>query len=473
MRKPFPIVHVWRVVFEAATPLSITSGFGDGVDDSRVVLAPNGLPSMPATALAGVLRHAARRHFGAATEQQLFGFASGDTGAVSRVEISQGVLHDSRDQPVESLMLQDRADPLLQPLLEQLSQQRRRVRIGHRGTAEQGAHFDRALLPAGHRFSVEISLWGTDRDDQDASMLMGLLRSPSLRLGGLTRSGLGRLTVQGLVERRFDLRDPGDLADYAKLGTTRAAVGLLHEPRITPALSAMPGLGLACFDLVAEGPIRVGGGRTPLTRHGGKPADDLPYTEPRVMATGPGRRELRHDCVVVPATAIKGALAHRTAFHDRRLRGLWAGSAKSQASLAVTSYFGSVSSATGGRAGAVFIDDIWVQDLNPKLEIGVAMHNSGDRFTGGVRAGALYSAENLYNPRLPLCIEVDFDAARRSGADPCATQALCCAFDDLAQGRLTIGADAASGLGYLQGRYHWSGARPPLKRGDLTVEAAA
>ena len=58
--------------------------------------------------------------------------------------------------------------------------------------------------------------------------------------------------------------------------------------------------------------------------------------------------------------------------------------------------------------------------------------------------------QNLYNVPLSFDIEIDLAAARKRGADEVAVQALRLAIEDLAHGRLAIGADAASGLGYLK-----------------------
>lgn len=46
-----------RIVIEASTPLSIGTGTESIITDSLVALDVNGLPFIPATALAGVFRH--------------------------------------------------------------------------------------------------------------------------------------------------------------------------------------------------------------------------------------------------------------------------------------------------------------------------------------------------------------------------------------------------------------------------------
>lgn len=473
-----PVVVVVRLVLEAATPLSISSGFGDGVDDSRLARRPDGLPFLPATAVAGVLRQAVGQVHGEDAMLSLFGFASGSDGAASRVQFSHGRLHDSLDRPVEGFPADD-SDPLIGPLLNEPPLIRRRVRIGHRGVSPLGGHFDRAVLPAGHRFSLELSLWCADLAEaaKDRAVLLGLLNSSAFRVGGLTHSGLGRLKIvcdkQGAIDvprawlRTFDLRKPGDQGAFSALGTGVAPQeSLFRASREDLESAALAGRSVVGLDLAAEGCLRVGDGHTTRHQRGrtGKPADDLPFDEPRVeFDAGRKCRVLSSPRLVIPATSIKGPLSHRVAFHDHRLRKCWsskervAGADTAQSSVAVKALFGSVAGSDGGAAGAIYIDDLWLDGHTDDKGIAWANHVSIDRFTGGVREGALFSAESLFQPKLRFEIEVDLERAQRNGADQVALDALRLAVEDLCGGRLPIGADSAGGLGYLEGTAAWKG----------------
>ena len=61
MSPDHPFVTLWRITVEAATPLSIAAGTGDGMDDILLSTGVNGLPQLPGTALAGTLRGMAHR----------------------------------------------------------------------------------------------------------------------------------------------------------------------------------------------------------------------------------------------------------------------------------------------------------------------------------------------------------------------------------------------------------------------------
>ena len=470
MRFQQPFLDLWRLVLEAQSPLSIASGRSDLVDDVVLTTTPAGLPYIPATALAGVLRHALHAQEGPGAANALFGAMAGrdterDAGQASRLECSHAHIHDARNRVVSDLLAEIPAnDPILGPLVNELPVKRQRVRINAHGAAADTGHFDRSVVPAGHRFSVELRVWSASAEaaEQAHKQLQALLFSPALRVGGLTRSGLGQLGVQQCAHRRVDLRNAKELAFYLErpqcLDDTK---GLQLQPLPASGASDTPWATLQ-FDLQAEGALRVGQGYTAYSDAG---KDKLPhallYNE--VAVHWPDRKEPAElkSRIVIPGTAIKGAIAHRLAFHDQRLRGAWASAERvkdslkdhPQATLGVTQWLGCIKSSgaeTGSQAGGLIFEDIIIAPPGAR-QIGHRTHNSIDRFTGGVREGLLFTEEYLFSVKLPLRLHMTLDACRR--ADVHAWEALRLTLDDLARGRLAIGADSASGLGYLQGRY--------------------
>lgn len=466
-------VDLWRLVLEARSPLSIASGKADLVDDVVLALTPAGLPYIPGTALSGVLRHALQAHLqdelGRAGAEEvandLFGYALRDDGRASRFECTHAHIHDSRDRVVSDVLAEVLpSESILGPLVHRLPSKRQRVRINAHGAAADRGHFDRTLVPAGHRFSVELRLWS--RNDQAAETarrwLEGLLSSPALSVGGLTRSGLGRLAVVRGAYRRLDLHNARELGIFldrpAELDQTRG----LHPWQ--PAAAESPWAALL-LNLRAEGALRVGQGNQPLSHHGKtiKAADAMPYVEPCVewATTGHKTTGALAERVVIPATALKGAVAHRLAFHDRRYRGEWATPENVSAALAeqapkptgVAAWLGTIKQ--DGQVGASYAGGLMFEDIVLPLPtsdaVGHRTHNSIDRFTGGVRDGLLFAEEYLFRVALPTSVHLNLAACRR--ADAPAWQALRDTLDDLVQGRLAIGADSASGLGYLEGSF--------------------
>ena len=453
-------VFIARFTLEADTALSISTGNPDGVFDTALVRDANGLPALPGTSLAGVLRHLwiATRGDKETAANDLFGYQQRKEGDASRLQVSWGALLDSQGRPAEGLLTdpQRLEDELYQAVLDQQDSpvHRDRVRLTHRGAAADRAKFDRAILPAGHRFAVELKLWAESPESGQAEWedLLRLLRHPAFRLGGNTRAGLGRMRLVELHQGCFDLKNTKQRKRYSELGRGLSDTESLKNTKIeSPEHSDWIGGELL---LEARGPWRIGQGRESL-RDSDKPADLLPKTEECIVWNN-GKGERQQKMLLVPASAIKGALAHRIAFHYRRHAGLW----NSEDAMldddrpeALHSLLGWIKDSSDGkddtgRAGALLIDDIRIS--LGKVDILHQMHNAIDRFTGGVRNRMLFDEESLIGGELRIPIALKKSALESAG--PEVRLALNDALDDLCQGRLAIGSKTSTGNGFFSGR---------------------
>lgn len=441
-----PIVHLARITLEAVGPLSLTTGCDNTPFNMRVVTDANGLPAIPGTALAGALRHALRQRHGPAVETALFGPTGQQGGAPSPLTLTWAHIHDSHDRPVDGLDLERHwtADPLLSAFAASELPRRDHVRLGQRGVALGKS--ERSFVPTGHRFSFELAWWEDGGGEAGTlwDALKSILASPEFRLGGATRRGYGHLRVQRCAEARFDLRLATDYRAYAghPRRLDQPAPGLRETA--PPQADAGQWLNLE-LTLAGEDFWRFGGGGIPLA-DGARASEALPYTEERVVWTG-ALGQLARRRVVVPASAVKGALAHRTTYHHNRLLGRFAGQRGIPEDHSALHYlFGHAEAGRSpGRRGGILIDDAVVDDP----VAGRLAHNSLDRFTGGVRDGVFYTEEALYGNSFQLRIRVAASLWREAPGD--IKQAFRAAIDDLAQGRLPLGAASAKGLGYFEG----------------------
>lgn len=461
MNSPRSVLHIARVVLEAETPLSISTGSPDGVFDTALVTDANGLPAIPGTAFAGVLRHLWVDTYGQGDESSaddLFGMQKGSAGTPSRVLVSWGALLDSNGRPVEGLLLgPDQArleDPLLKAAASCLDEPvfRNRVRLTHKGAAADGGKFDRAVLPAGHRFACELRLWSGQVDDLDWDKLLALLNHPGLRLGGATRAGLGKMRLDSAHRRSFALASGTDIQAFCNLGPGLADTSVLEpcQPR-SPQSRYVTGI----LHLEARGFWRIGQGDTDLLAALGrptaeKPADLLPVTEERIEWNG-GKGTHAPRALLLPAASLKGALAHRFIFHTHRFAQRWATEAEDPHPCPeAEALFGTVKDENSGRAGCLYIDDAFVP-IEPD-RIGRLMHNAIDRFTGGVRDRVLYSEESLYQGSITVPIVLDVARLQRSGGTEGVRRAFKAALDDFCCGRLALGSRTTAGNGFFTAR---------------------
>ncbi|NBC33494.1 MAG: hypothetical protein GVY13_12530 [Alphaproteobacteria bacterium] len=474
---PAPLRFVARVTIEFTTPFTVRSIAHDPLVDSVFVTDANGLPALPGSSIAGVLRHAldARRFWedadplplSEADIHSLFGapMVAGDSpqaqqerrqGAGSRLTISWAAIHDSTDRPVDGLLARDRADD---PVLSQarLGVLRDHVRIDHRGTADDRGKFEERLVGAGHRFTFELELHGGDGDAPAWNQLLGLLKWPGLRFGAGTRHGFGAFRVVRVRAGTFDL---GQAAEFAAYGQLPVGLGDTADqlPDVTGNIVAVAVLPTATATLIGFGPV------APWLFGGGIPTgseDIAPVTETRVIWDGDRGAVTEHPVHYLPASSLKGALAHRLAWHDNRLAGRWAGSDLPSSPVgdqnpAVRALLGAVKAGKDGepgRRGALLLDDIFLTQPAPDRTV---MHVAIDRFTGGVRAGALFE-ERVLEPGTwqtdYRIILVDPENALRH-LDPAEAGRIATALDatlkDIAKGRLAFGAGGGRGNGGFQ-----------------------
>lgn len=460
-------LHLARIVLQNRTALSLVTGNPDNSFDTSLVRDANGLPAIPGTAIAGVLRslYARLKAQDDRAVNTLFGHATAASSEVSPLQTSWGMIHSANDRPVFGLQLgADRAaleaDPLLSALLED-RYQRERVRINHRGSASDEGKFDRAVLPAGCRFSLELTLESDQAQDPDWSEVLGLLAHPMFRLGAGTRSGLGSVDVIRCLGRSFDLRSAVDARAFRELSPDPGDVDGLES--VEPPTLSIPGIVGGSLELEPEDFYRFGGDQDPFEQGAERPADLLPRFEPTVTwASGSARLDPAR--LLIPASSVKGALAHRFTWHYSALTGVFAEEAmpgagsewdKSRACPGTRALFGHVDD-RNARAGCLLMDDA-VQTIS-RDELQNLMHNAIDQFTGGVRRGMLFSEDMVASGGFPR-LSVLLDAER---LDQCCQQeeadlllvrrALAATLADLCEGRLALGAAASRGHGYFSGR---------------------
>lgn len=471
--------HLARVVIETTAPIAIGTGRGE-VGEATVVLDANGLPAIPGTTLAGVVR-SRLAEVDAEAADQLFGYSrpvplgasaqqAAEAGSRSLVTVSWAVIHDSEDRPVapmlrpsdlaEDALLRSAAEPLI----------RDHVRLDHRGTAAGRLKFDQSSVMTGHRFTFEIEVEGDEDARTDLLRLLDVLADARTRLGGKTRAGLGSFVILSdrTAHRSFDLRDPAALDDYSSLPVSLATAPAGWTTRkSTETTLADAHTTWTSLELTAEEPWLIGGGE-PLPDSSRKGADINPYFEHRVVWGEDGGAIAASPDYVLTASAVKGSLRHRTAFHLRARRQLWAtspevqGQGRDRAAGAdpwapetvegLDRLFGAIKRTEDGEdrghPGRVFLQDVRIPATaahRTRLD-----HVSLDRFTGAPMQGHLFS-EDVLRIDHPVTLSV---VVHDPEADPIpeeVREAFCQALDDLCSGRLQIGAGHGRGRGWFTG----------------------
>lgn len=452
-----------RVTIEFTTPLRVGAGGWDPLHDAFFATDANDLPAIPGTSIAGVLRHAASALLNRDEVWAVFGFQERGSSRASRLETSWGQVHARDDRPVPFLGAHTTGDAVLALLSGGVV--RDHVRIDARGTSdeENRGKFDELVVPAGARFTFELVLH--DGSGHRLAEILGWLEGPSIRLGAGSRKGLGRFRVVRALGRSFDLRLENDRAALRRLPAD------LHEPMPSGVLSPLPAershasarWRTGTLVLEPEDYWMIGGGNPGREEHvrnrKGRDAvaKAVPIEMPRVVWGEDGGR-VDHPAPVVPASAVKGALRHRLAWHLRKQsRQFWSTDAPAVGEETdpghlpgVVEVFGSVKDGEAGRPGRVLLSDGRVEGF----QWGWLDHVSLDRFTQGPMDHLLFSEAPLYRGKISLDLAIDVQ-----GLGDEARVALDRTLRDLTTGALPIGAGANRGHGVCRGRIDWTDGR--------------
>ena len=445
-RNAYPLRFLARVTLEAETPFHIGSGSEWQASDAGIVTDANGLPTIPGTAIAGVLRHATRAAIastgnGKHNAEDLFGCqsqtGSRDQSRGSRLTFSFACIHDGNNRPVVGILpaarLNDTSDPVISNALKPTL--RDHARHDANGVVHDGGKFDDLVVCAGHRFTFEIELVGRESDRGEWENLLRRFGDPVIRFGGKTSRGLGKFRVEEILTRTFDLAvefeayeaHPGRL-DVTVDGWIRFSVPRVQRQTIDITINP-------------AGFWMFGGGIDPDT--------DMVPVRDRYISWSPIGKEI--VAFSLPGSALKGALRHRALFLAYANAGYFGGKedgeAKTAAEMLVASLFGNEPKTEKEdlQRGELLFSDLLMEETTPSP---LQNHVSIDRFTGGARDQALFDEAPLFQgTQLKWTIELrrDLTTQEHSLLEKLLTE--------LTESRLQLGGGTGRGHGYFTGTF--------------------
>ncbi len=349
-----PLRHIARVTIEASSPLTVGSGRFGFENEKLVVKDYNDLPYIPGSSLAGVLRHYMNGDDSKKKEpdviKQLFGYHEKDKpknqdhkeGQGSRLIFSSAHLLSPDGKKVhEGLEKIDFSKPYYKAL--QNLPERDHVRITHKGVAKDRNKYRNQLVLRGTRFVFEVELKDDGKSAVQFNKLLQILKSPYFRIGAGTRNGYGKLKVIDIKQATLDLKDEDDLRTYlnkssslnsnfpVKLKNEKNSSFDLHNDWVKYELNITP----KNFILLGSGQVEAK--YTPPVKETDtekrikaiKESEQIDWVNQTSKREGYfdwsiGQAELidgEESDYIIPATAIKGALSHRVAFHYNKLTG--------------------------------------------------------------------------------------------------------------------------------------------------------
>lgn len=426
--------YIARIIVEAETPIFVGSGESSLLKDALVQKDLNGLPMIQGTSLTGVLRHSLLDgivfetideakyelidiwgyQFNGIKEKEAFQkyyeskFSVSKVkpdGLGSRIKISSAYMMINENEVDESYSNENVNE--VKTKYSNLPS-RQHARINDRGVVVDKGLFVNEVVYKGTRFIFEIELKGTEVDSRSWNTIIGKVQEPLFRIGQGSRKGYGSLKVIGLYNEIFNLEDSTQFEKYLNWPTSFNAISIntidgnkLKGDLLEYKLTLTPD----DFFIFSEG-------------FGDEDVDNKPLMEEVAIYTN--STIVFQEQTVLPATSIKGAIAHRTCFHYNKLKGrfadqmnnspkvidfykkLWTGGANkavhdlfgveegflqnSDAKEVVIDY----DNVGDANRGKVIINDLYFTNKQVKNDK-IFNHVAIDRFTGGAMDGALFS----------------------------------------------------------------------------------
>jgi len=381
-----------RFVIEAETSLAVGSGDKDVLTDALVATDVNGLPYIPGTTIAGVVRHMIEEVKPEGFNiNQIFGFQDKKDGQGSEIIFTEANILNSKGEVIDGMNLNAKEDSLLSHYDELPIRQH--VRINDKGVTDKAGKFDEQVCFAGTRFCFELEMVAKCETVDNFDKILEQVQSQTFRIGGGTRSGFGKIKVVDLQTKTLDLTKQDQLKAYLDKSSALDSDFWSKEYQKPEGKSNYDGWVKYELHLKPEDFFLFGSG------FGDDEADMTPVKAKKVdWSTGVG--VMQEDLVLIPATSVKGALAHRVAFHYNRLNERFAGCKGDKEpkvgneNEAVQALFGYENQEAKKQVrGNLLFSDVIEDKL---LEDKILNHVAIDRFTGGAIDGALFQEKTTY-----------------------------------------------------------------------------
>ncbi len=408
-------IYEFSALLRLASPALIGSGVGDRTD-MDVLRDAEGRPYIPASTMAGVLRHMTAEDFSGALHREIWGELGGNVETQADSRRSAVTIYDLLPKDAVKTGIRDgiRLDPTT-------------------GLVADKAKFDHEIIERGATFRFRLQVrhdagLPAAEAERFVSVVHGLLRDGRVHVGARTTSGLGRLEYadgkQPEVSRWATGTSPRERLDW-----------LDRKPRPLAGAERERLLGLAgdhgrraTARIVAEFKLR---GSLLVRSCPGAPEK-------------PDAVQLRSgEAPVIPGSSLKGAIRARAGRIARLLAG---DKDPKRADNYLDRLFGTIGSGKAGEArrGRVRIAETVLPAFPERLQTRIKT----DRFTGGTIEGALFDSMPLFADTTGAKLKIEMEIEKAQAGE---IGLLLLVLKDLWSGNLALGGEKNVGRGSLEG----------------------
>lgn len=435
--------YIARFIIEAATPMAIGSGEKSIETDAMVVRDVNGLPYLPGTTIAGVIRSMLQ----VGDKNDLWGYQSAQRGHGSEIAFTEGRIINSQGIVIDGMQHGAFEDPLLK--YYDILPVRQHVRITEQGVAAPYGKFDEQVVFAGTRFCFELEVATDGSNWNEVEKIISATRMHTFRLGSGSRSGFGKIKVISVSTVDINLKEQADLYVTKSSNLQESAKWKGWSIAATEKNSTLDNVQYVTYRLTLQPRDFIFFGSNLQDEDGN--ADMTTVKAKRVIWIN-GVGEMKENLMLIPATSLKGALRHRIAYRYNQRKGIFADQTTSLPNTAeneaVRILFGYENQAQRKQQrGNVLFSDI----IESPVQSHLFNHVSIDQFTGGTINGALfteqvdYAKESIFNTDILVLKDALKDEEVRYAFEA--------ALNDLCYGLLPFGGGNSRGHGLFTGKY--------------------
>ena len=198
--------HYLKITFQPDSPLCIGSGRND-ITDQDILRDARGIPYIPGSAVAGVIREACQGIMDEKAWKYYFGYSSTNTG--NKVKSDDDII-ESRIIFYDATLVGDNKDKDGNPKYR--ISQRDGVALNEYKSAKKQAKFDREILEGDCKFQTFIEIFEEQSDINEKVKAHEVLiniakiwKETDIRFGAKTTRGFGKICNVEIIRRSFEL----------------------------------------------------------------------------------------------------------------------------------------------------------------------------------------------------------------------------------------------------------------------------
>lgn len=433
--------HYLKITFQLDSPLCIGSGRND-ITDQDILRDARGIPYIPGSAVAGVLREACQGIMDDKAWKYYFGYSS--TNTENKVKSDDDII-ESQIIFYDATLVGDNEDKEGNPKYR--ISQRDGVALNEYKSAKKQAKFDWEILEGDCKFQtfIEISEEQSDvnekvKADEVLTNIAKIWKETDIRFGAKTTRGYGKICNVEIIGKNFDFTLKDEISswlDFDIFEENSWKNAILYKDMLNTLMKdsiwALKDNNRLSLELRLEGGLSI-------RRYSTECSDEESSPDQEQLTTVKFDKNGSEEVAVIPGTTWAGAIGHRMEelIDCSKVKEVERGKGDIQKYY----YFGTVNSKVKEKSLIYFSESKLTGGQFKKMS-----RNAIDRFLGSTAEGALFT-EKIYiggETTLDISFGDPYNTAVSYSDD--FIKALAATLTDLHEGYLAVGGATSVGRG--------------------------